>query len=160
MLVARPARSPMVARGYADRLLMLVVIMADHTLTTATSTCGDGVRSEGEECDDGNSADDDGCSVSCKIDLGFACFSSTGGVGLGDLDTCTHVCGDGKRASWIETDECDDNNVIAGDGCSESCAIEPGFHCSGGNMTSTDTCVAPPPPLPPSPPRSTHHSLP
>ncbi len=42
--------------------------------------------------------------------------------------TLTKVCGDGVVAG---AGECDDGNVLPGDGCSEICAIEPGWLCSG-----------------------------
>jgi cysteine-rich repeat protein len=35
--------------------------------------CGDGLRSAEEECDDGNLADDDGCSATCVREAGFVC---------------------------------------------------------------------------------------
>lgn len=37
-----------------------------------TSKCGDGLV-VGEECDDGNTRDGDGCSSACKVETGFAC---------------------------------------------------------------------------------------
>jgi cysteine-rich repeat protein len=40
----------------------------------ATTTCGDGTRQEGEECDDGNTNDFDGCSSDCKAKC-EACIS-------------------------------------------------------------------------------------
>lgn len=41
------------------------------------STCGDGIRamSNGnvvEECDDGNTRDNDGCSADCRLEHGYA----------------------------------------------------------------------------------------
>jgi cysteine-rich repeat protein len=33
--------------------------------------CGDGVRDAGEDCDDGNTANDDGCSAACHVESGF-----------------------------------------------------------------------------------------
>ena len=38
--------------------------------------------------------------------------------------------------------ECDDGNLDSGDGCSPTCRIESGYICSGGNITSRDTCTA------------------
>jgi cysteine-rich repeat protein len=56
----------------------------------------------GEECDDGNTADGDGCSASCTNEV-------------------TPVCGDGILQSG---EECDDGNTADGDGCSATCATE------------------------------------
>ena len=39
-------------------------------------SCGDGVRSVGEECDDGNSRSGDGCSSSCHLEQGYKCSTS------------------------------------------------------------------------------------
>ncbi|MBN1610461.1 MAG: DUF4215 domain-containing protein [Polyangiaceae bacterium] len=52
------------------------------TPTSATgacrSACGDGIliRGAGEECDDGNTTDGDGCSHDCKQEPGYSCVSS------------------------------------------------------------------------------------
>jgi fibro-slime domain-containing protein len=43
-------------------------------VTGACSTaCGDGNIDEGEDCDDGNGVDHDGCSHDCKVEGGFTC---------------------------------------------------------------------------------------
>lgn len=53
---------------------------------------------------------------------------------VGGSDTspsvCTPICGDGYR---IGTEECDDNNLSTGDGCSDTCTIEIGYACEGGD---------------------------
>ncbi len=38
--------------------------------------------------------------------------------------------------------ECDDGNILDGDGCSADCTVEAGYVCSGGNITSPDVCVS------------------
>lgn len=38
--------------------------------------CGDGILTEDEECDDGNTTDGDGCNSSCKIEDGFICSNN------------------------------------------------------------------------------------
>jgi cysteine-rich repeat protein len=35
---------------------------------------------------------------------------------------------------------CDDGNVISGDGCSSTCAIEAGWNCGYGNYYEADIC--------------------
>ncbi len=73
--------------------------------------CGDGVISGNEQCDDGNTADGDGCSHTCMLE---------GGV--------TPSCGDGI----LEAGEgCDDGNTVGGDGCSAVCQSEStGLPCT------------------------------
>ena len=51
------------------------------------SRCGDGLIVLAEECDDFNLIDGDGCSSSCKKEIGFVCLSE--GV------ACIPICGDG-----------------------------------------------------------------
>src|SRR5204863_4124585 len=66
--------------------------------------CGNGVVESGEECDDGNTASDDGCSWDCHDER----------------------CGDGivQANGFPYPEECDDGNEISGDGCSSSCVNE------------------------------------
>jgi fibro-slime domain-containing protein len=75
-----------------------------------------------EACDDGNTADGDGCSADCHVaDRGWVC----GEAGI----PCVHaqVCGNGI----VEIGEmCDDHNARSGDGCDASCQLEPGWDCS------------------------------
>jgi cysteine-rich repeat protein len=78
--------------------------------TYLDSLCGNGVVEPGiEGCDDGNTTDDgNGCTASCQA---------------------TNVCGNGIIESGVET--CDDGGTANGDGCSDSCSIEPGSFCNG-----------------------------
>ena len=62
--------------------------------------CGDGTLDAGEECDDGNTVDGDGCSAVCTIEP---------------------FCGDGTLDAG---EQCDDGNNTDGDGCSAVCTIE------------------------------------
>ena len=107
--------------------------------------CGDGRVDEGEECDDGNDDDQDGCLNSCerascgdgitRLDLspeqgGEACDD---GNDL-DSDACTNackeaVCGDGILREGVDPrdlgyEECDDGNLTPGDGCNAECQTE------------------------------------
>ncbi len=72
-----------------------------------------------EECDDGNSIDNDGCTHG-KIDPGYEC--ATAG------NRCTaKSCSDGIMAYG---EMCDDGNSVSGDGCSAQCELETGFRCT------------------------------
>ena len=89
--------------------------------------CGDRIinHAAGEECDDGNSVDDDFCrNTTCKLNF----------------------CGDGKKSP---AEACDDGNTNNNDGCSNACTlpscgdgIKNGTdECDDGNMDNTDNCL-------------------
>ena len=71
----------------------------------APPNCGDGQVDvlDGEQCDDGNTMDGDGCSANCQLEL------------LGE------TCGDGNLDNL---EICDDNNLANGDGCNPTCNLE------------------------------------
>ena len=50
---------------------------------------------------------------------------------------CSEICGDGLNLGQYE---CDDGNLVDGDGCSSSCKVERGFRCLGGSLYSPDKC--------------------
>lgn len=83
--------------------------------------CGDGTRADGEVCDDGNNAADDGCAATCTVEPGWACD-------MGSPTLCTPICGDGMI---LGGEACDDGNTTPGDGCSAACGIEDGWGCDG-----------------------------
>jgi len=93
--------------------------------------CGDGVRTQDEACDDGNTVSGDGCSSDCRtVDPGYSCNP----VGK----PCHRIarCGDGVV---VLPELCDDGNTTAGDGCSATCKVEIGFKCSGNPSVCTPT---------------------
>ena len=102
--------------------------------TVCSSLCGNMVDDTNspyiESCDDGNTANSDGCSSTCQIEVGWECPSFT---------SCSIKCGDGIV---ITPEACDDGNNISGDGCAASCnLIEHGFTCTGNNTQScSSTC--------------------
>ena len=110
--------------------------------------CGDGVRDEGERCDDGNLDDTDGCDRACddrrcgdgEVDEGEVCDPGAGPVlacAYGDAACrrCTadcggwvadaaRYCGDG-RVDAADGERCDDGNAVT-EVCSYglvSCAV-------------------------------------
>jgi cysteine-rich repeat protein len=83
--------------------------------------CGDGVvdATDGEQCDDGNLVDGDGCDSNCK---------PTG-------------CGNGIITAG---EQCDDGNTVAGDCCSPSCQFESAStvcRASAGVCDPAETCT-------------------
>ncbi|EGR31186.1 hypothetical protein IMG5_116120 [Ichthyophthirius multifiliis] len=101
-----------------------------NTKTQTCTLCGNGNMDIGENCDDQNFNDNDGC-TNCQIDFGYVCDNST------PPSVCTLKCGNGKRTV---DEECDDGNYINNDGCT-NCIIDPGYQCTGGTPTTSDTCI-------------------
>ncbi|MBI3782908.1 MAG: hypothetical protein HY270_05855, partial [Deltaproteobacteria bacterium] len=105
---------------------------------TTAATCGNGNLDAGEQCDDGNLVNGDGCNIACGLEGcrdGYVEGSEQCDDGNAiDADTCKNdcalnVCGDGVSDPTVEA--CDDGNTNGGDGCSSSCQIESCFQCSG-----------------------------
>ena len=87
--------------------------------------CGDGERTDPEQCDDGNTTDGDGCSADCTVEM---------------------ECGNGRLDPG---EQCDDENTTDGDGCDASCrreafcgdgAVDDGEVCDDGGNFSGDGC--------------------
>jgi cysteine-rich repeat protein/parallel beta-helix repeat protein len=79
--------------------------------------CGNGTTDPGEQCDDGNLVDGDGCDHNCTVT----------------------ACGNGIVSAG---EQCDDGNPDAGDCCSPSCQFESsGAACDDGDLcTNGDAC--------------------
>jgi len=117
---------------------------------------GDDVGSVYEACDDANVVAGDGCDASCQLEAGWVCndrgecHAIVCGDGLVDANggfvpgprprgakkqplpiDPIDPGGPGKPPPGGETgsEQCDDANVVAGDGCSETCGIEDGWIC-------------------------------
>lgn len=109
-------------------------------------SCGDGIlnAAAGEDCDDANLQDGDGCTERCLRE-----YCGDGVVNNGDEqcddtnldnnDGCTNgcrlsSCGDGNRDA---TEACDDANNLGGDGCSPVCSLEA---CGNSVLDAGETC--------------------
>jgi cysteine-rich repeat protein len=96
--------------------------------------CGDGNKDADEACDDGNGVPGDGCENDCTltpvcgnqiIEAGETC-DPPGPIPQWPNPcraTCTY-CGDSIVNNGGQ-EQCDDGNVVAGDGCSPTCQKEP-----------------------------------
>jgi cysteine-rich repeat protein len=128
--------------------------------------CGDGFKTETEECDDANMVDGDGCD-SCKFScssgdptrdcsnldpcVGSTCDDATHTCGnaLPDGTTCAQssvclngscsmvICGDGSTQNG---EECDDGNNVNGDGCQADCTLPAGPLCGNGTRDPGEQC--------------------
>ena len=95
--------------------------------------CGNTILESPEQCDDGNLANNDGCSSTCEAE-----------------SPSTPICGN----SILESPEqCDDGNLLDGDGCSATCEgesalqgvcgnniLESPEQCDDGNLSNNDGC--------------------
>jgi fibro-slime domain-containing protein len=113
------------------------------------AVCGNGIKEKSELCDCGTDpaklpsdcksvnglfyGDGKGCSKTCTKEP--TCQDSSG-----KTQACTASCGDGNLDSPGE--ECDDGDLVDGDGCSSSCKVEAGFTCSTVTAQDSSTCQA------------------
>lgn len=90
--------------------------------------CGDGVVVGTEQCDTGEKNSIGGCNSTCHIQVGWSCTQTN----RSQPSICTTICGDSLKIGSLlgGTEECDDGNVIDGDGCSSACKIEGGYTCN------------------------------
>jgi cysteine-rich repeat protein len=124
------------------------------------NVCGDGDKSFGEPCDDGNTMGGDGCSATCQleecgndvVDEGEACDDgANGNQDDGCTDDCAEpACGDTftQMSLMEECDEGADNNNTGtctltcklpkcGDTFTQMSLME---ECDDGNMVNDDAC--------------------
>jgi cysteine-rich repeat protein len=85
----------------------------DAPCSGCEDTCGDGVLDRGEQCDDGNAVDGDGCESSCTLP---ACGNRIRDVG----------------------ERCDDGNLANGDGCSAACTASTTTYVKASNTRTND----------------------
>ena len=115
----------------AGKAHTVTVEFSDHSLaqvtctdSTAPEVCGNGEPGTGEECDDGNANNGDGCSANCIVEPGYTCNGNPSVC----IPTAGAICG---NATLDAGEACDDGNTNNGDGCSSVCGVEPGFQCAG-----------------------------
>ena len=68
--------------------------------------------------------DGDGCSALCQVEAGYECTNM-----VSVPSTCVFQCGDGETDIAFFSEGCDDSNLVDGDGCSQTCAVESGWDC-------------------------------
>jgi fibro-slime domain-containing protein len=98
------------------------------------NSCGNGVTEVGEVCDLGAlngvfHGNGTGCSKTCTREPSCRTGATT--------RACDVTCGNGDVES---SEACDDGNLRSGDGCSATCAVEPGFVCTVASQPDTEPC--------------------
>lgn len=93
------------------------------------------VHWDDEECDDNNTIAGDGC-TNCKLDdpSKFDCFEESEHV---NTKCYERKCGNGYTTT---DEECDDGNLVDGDGCSKTCKKEKFFECYISGERGKSTC--------------------
>jgi cysteine-rich repeat protein len=112
------------------------------------SSCGDGVVTPPEECDDGNVVDGDGCD-SCRFgcvsgDATRDCTPADACAGQGRCDDATHTCIAGTPIPDLTACPQDASRyckmgVCRAHVCNDG-NLEPGELCDDGNLNQTDGC--------------------
>ncbi len=106
-------------------------------LSEVSTRCGDGIAVGFEDCDDGNSNSNDGCSSECKVESGFVPNSM--------YNRFKAICGNNLRQG---VEECDydvasnpsDPLPKSGDGCSSTCKLEKGYVWDINNQRLATVC--------------------
>jgi cysteine-rich repeat protein len=103
------------------------------------ATCGNSILEHGEECEDGNLNDQDGCSSLCRLEY---CGDGVLQPGLGETCEYDSQCSDGDHTTEDTCDSCGcTNTVVCQDECQigeqNFCALDAIFEC--GNFDS-DPC--------------------
>jgi cysteine-rich repeat protein len=146
--------------GDCDDLDPTVRPDADEGCPDPVHTCGDHGLEPGEACDDGNTADGDGCTARCgkefcgdgvvQAGLGEGCDDGDHRSGDGcDVACRVEVCGDGVVQPGLG-ETCDDGGTAGGDGCAADCTSEScgdgevqaqwGEACDDGGRADDDGC--------------------
>jgi cysteine-rich repeat protein len=152
-----------------NKVKVILIILSLFTISSCVEvkeeieiivSCGNGHIDPGEECDDGNIVDHDGCTADCRIES--FCGNSIVEPGeecddgnYEDEDGCSRSCfvefGCGNGVLEVG-EECDDDNIDSGDGCNGECIIESGLAvcgngvheypeiCDDGNVEPGDGC--------------------
>ena len=92
------------------------------------AACGDGFMQPGELCDDSNVSDLDACTAACALNVcgdgllytGVEVCDELTATATCDADCTLPACGDGEL-NEAAGEQCDDGNLLEGDGCSSTC---------------------------------------
>ena len=99
------------------RLVLVSDVRNELNKVRVFQPCHNGTLERGEECDDGNATDGDGCDRNCTVTR----------------------CGNGFQTT---DEECDDGNIMDGDGCSARCLNENRPTSTTSSTTSTSSSTS------------------
>jgi cysteine-rich repeat protein len=126
----RPGRTFVYRRAASDGLAVRNAL----AVTAAGPRCGDGIRQDGEQCDDGNAIDTDSCTNDCRI----ACciIDPQPEARCNDFDPCTDDALDPVSGQCVNTDNgrcCTSDASCAGQ--NDVCRV-----CAGCSLFAWDCC--------------------
>jgi cysteine-rich repeat protein len=144
----------------ATLALAAVVILATPARAGSDECffCGDGCVAAHEDCEDGNTANGDGCDADCRFEVCGNGYPPQPAIGeecddgnTVDDDGCTFPdceldCGDGEiDATTTPPETCEDGNGTNGDGCDDDTTTEPPGNCTetacgNGVLTANEEC--------------------
>lgn len=123
------------------------------TLVVTTPVCGNGFLEHGEECDDGNRRDDDGCGSTCLLEIGMCgdgvvqslldeqCEFSLHDISLPYACVgCRYQstsCGDGILDAGEQCDDGPENSTSPDARCRPDCGQS---RCGDGILDTTEIC--------------------
>jgi len=130
--------------GIIKGIFILVLILGVMVFAGATLVCGNGNLdlNLGEECDDGNLVDNDGCSANCK----FESFCGDGIVNVSAGEECDLNESNGVLCSAAYNSNCNycsDSckiKTVIGEFCGDGILNETYESCDDGNRISNDRC--------------------
>lgn len=119
--------------------------------------CGNGILDVGEECDDSNRRDNDGCSMSCLLEIGICGDGKVqsllgeqceGGVDCKKCRFVSQTCGDGIVDPREECDSGALNSLLPNADCRPDCSLsrcgdavlDTSELCDDGNRLNGDGC--------------------
>ena len=116
----------------------------------APASCGNGITEAGEDCDDKNLDDTDGCRSDCKFTckVDGDCSDKNLCNGVETCDTSSHKCMVGMPLSCDDSDVCTDDSCLPATGCShvkidvDGDGFGPGKAC-GGDCNDGDPKINP-----------------
>ena len=152
-----PADFPITIDDATDTNGTPISVSIGVTVSTTSASCGDGIPTAGEQCDDGNAINTDACTNTCQTASCSDGFVRAGVEQCDDgnainTDACTSTCqtakcGDGFIRAGVET--CDDGNGVSTDACPTTCEpatcgdgfVRTGFEeCDDANVDGGDGC--------------------
>ncbi|MBN2016056.1 DUF4215 domain-containing protein [Candidatus Dojkabacteria bacterium] len=131
------------------------ILCGTATVTITVSycpECGNGTVDPGEECDDGNSNNYDGCRNNCTlpycgdgiIDPGETCDDGNSNNNDGCRNDCTLPnCGDGILDANEECDPPGDSDLCSSGTCDQDCTCTPPPSCGDNKVDIGEECDPP-----------------